>query len=239
MYKILKFLLATSAIATLAACGGGGGGETATTPSPVVAAVNVAFPVKVAFTNQFLNSSSRPFMLSGLSSGRSVSGSGTVTRGTPVSSTFEGFPALRKTTTVTGSFVVGANSFPLSTVSNSFTDTNINPFGYSNDGEYAVVSGTVNIPTTAVINDTGIIYTADTFTTSSKAVRTGTNTVSFVLQPETGTTGLLSIISVQRNVAGATTVTSTQRLRIDTSGAITFLNESALFSNGNSLTFNY
>ena len=239
MYKILKLLLATSAIATLAACGGGGGGETATTPSPVAAAVNVAFPVKAAFTNQFLNSSSLPFRLSGLSSGTSVSGSGTVTRGTPVSSTFEGFPALRRTTTVTGTLVVGANSSLLSTVSNSFADTNINPVGNSNDGEYAVVSGRVNIPTTAVINDTGIIYTADTFTTSSKAVRTGTTTVSFVIQPDTSTTGLLSIISVQRNVAGATTVTSTLRSRIDASGAITFLNESAVFSNGNSLTLNY
>lgn len=239
MYKILKLLLATSAIATLAACGGGGGGDTATATSPVVAAVNVAFPVKAAFTNQFLNSSSLPFRLSGLSSGTSVSGSGTVTRGTPVSSTFEGVPALRKTTTVTGTIIVGGNSTPLSSVSSSFADTNINPLGKSDDGEYVVVSGRANIPTTAVINDTGIIYTANTFTTSSKAVRTGTNTVSFALQPDTGTTGLLRIISVDRNVAGATTFTSTATLRIDSSGAFTFLNETAVFSNGDSLTVTY
>ena len=239
MYKILKLLLATSAIATLAACGGGGGGEAANTPSPVAAPVNVTFPVKAAFANLFLNSSSLPFRISGSSSGAFLSGSGTVTRGTPVSSTFEGVPALRKTTTVTGRFIVGANSTPIAFVSNSFTDTNINPLGSSEDGVYEVISGRVNIPTTAVINDTGIIYTANTFTTSSKTVRTGTRTVSFALQPDTGATGLFKIISVNKNVAGDTTVTSTVTLRIDTSGAFTFLNESGVFADGDSLTLTY
>ena len=239
MYKSLKLLLAASAIATLAACGGGGGGEAANTPSPVAAPVNVSFPVKAAFTNLFLNSSSLPFRFSGLSSGTSISGSGTITRGTPVSSTFEGVPALMRTSTVTGTVIVGANSVPLANVSNSFADTNINPLGSSDDGNYLVVSGTANIPNTAVINDTGIVYTANTFTTSSKAVRTGTNTVSFALQPDTGTTGLLRIISVNRDVAGATTLTLTVTLRINSSGAITFLNESAVFPNGDSLTLTY
>ena len=237
MYKSLKWLLAASAIATLAACGGGGGGSTA--PGAIAAPATTTFPVKAAVNNLYSNSSSRTFRMSGTSNGTTVTGNGTATRGTPVSSTFEGAFALRQTSTVTGTIVVGANSVPLSTVINSFTDTNYNPLGASDDGEYSVVTGTAVIPTTAVINDTGIVYTANTFTTSSKAVRTGTNTVSFVLQPDTSTTGLLKVISVRKNVAGTTTLTSTLTLRIDASGAITFLTESATYPNGDSFTITY
>ena len=238
MYKSLKLLLAASAIATLAACGGGGGG-TDTASGPVAAPATTTFPVKAAYTNIVRNSSSLPFRISGSSSGISVSGSGTITRGTLVSSAFEGVPALRQIGTLTGTVVVGANTTPLAAVVSTFVDTNYNPLGSSTDGEYAVISGTVNIPTTAVINDTGILYTANTFTASSKSVRTGTNTVSFALQPDTSTTGLLKVISVKKNVAGTTTQTSTLTLRIDASGTITYLNESAVFSNGDSLTLTY
>ena len=238
MYKSLKLLLAASAIATLAACGGGGD-STGPAPGPVAAPVTTTFPIKAAYTNLVRNSSSLQFSLSGSLSGISVSGGGTITRGTLVSSTFEGVPALRQIATLTGTVAAGANTAPLAAVISTFVDTNYNPLGSSADGNYAVISGTVNIPTTAVINDTGILYTANTFTASNKSVRTGTNAVSYALQPDTSTTGLLKVISVQKNVAGATTLTSTLTLRIDASGAITYLNESTAFSNGDSLTLTY
>lgn len=233
--RFAQVLFSFVAVAALAACGGGGGGSS----SPVAAPATTNFPIKAAVANSFKNSVSLPFKISGASSGVSISGNGTVTRGTPVSAVFEGGTALKQTSTITGAVLVGTTSVPLASVSNSFTDTNYNPLGSIADGEYSVIIGVANIPVAANINDTGTVYTANTFTNSTKSVRTGTTTVSFALQPDTSTTGLLKVISVSKDLAGTTKLTSTLTIRVDAIGSITYLSEAALYPNGDTLTLTY
>jgi len=130
-------------------------------------------------------------------------------------------PALQRTTTSTGSLVVNGQTEPLNTLGIHWVDSNYVPKGESGGSEYLVVTGTSTIPTAARINDTGIFYTANRYASSTKAVFLGTETVSYVVEADTASTALLSIISVEKNKSGTTTSTSRNQYRITPAGTFT------------------
>jgi hypothetical protein len=165
--------------------------------------------------------------MTGTVSGASLTGSGTVTQGTLTSTTFESAAALQKTTTATGSLTVNGNTVPLSTSTTNYVDSNYSPLG-SNGTDYAVVSNSVTIPTTARVNDTGTWYSTVRYSSSAKTTRRGTATVSFVLEPDTASTALLKIIDVERNTTNTVTSTSTVTFRMTPAGGLTRISESAV-----------
>jgi hypothetical protein len=239
MQNLFRSLLVVSTAAFLAACGGGGGGGSSSTPAAATPVASTAtFQLRTATANFFQQSSTAPFTISGRSGSYAVTGSGSVTSGTMTSTTFEGQAALQRVSTMSGNVIVNGVSTPLSGVSSSYTDTNYLPIGYSGTN-YTVVQGTANLPSTALVNDTAIVYTATQYANSTKSSTVGTETVTFSLLPDTANTALLKLVSVYRDNSSTLTSTGTAVFRVTPAGAVTKLSESTTYPNTNYITITY
>lgn len=231
MVKQVQKFLCFVALVTLAGCGGGGGGTTL----PV--ASTSTFNLQAAYKSYYATSASYKFNITGTYGANAISGSGSAVVGSVSSGTFEGQSALQQTTTVTGSFTANNQTIPLAASSISWVDTNYMPRGTSGGSEYIVVDGSASIPTAAKINDTGSVFTAKRYTTSAKTTLLGTRTVTYVVEADSGTTALVTLIDVDKNNAGTTTSTSTSQYRITTTNTFTKIKETAVDNvNGISLT---
>jgi hypothetical protein len=203
----------------LAACGGGGGGSSFT---PVTS--TETFQLRTAWVNYLTDSRSLPFTVSGTSSGIRITGSGTLTQGGLSAGVFEGVSAIQKTSVVTGSITSNGTTAALSTSTTEFVDSDYYPLG-SSGYEYTVVNGTATIPQTAMVNDTGTLFTENRYQTSAKAALLGTNTMTYIVEPDSATTALLKLIEVEKSTAGTTTGTTTITYRMTPSGGLTRLSE--------------
>lgn len=222
--KLPTILALTLATTFLAACGGGGGNG-GLPAAPVTS--TETFQVRAAYINYLNDTRTLPFTLSGSTSGLPVSGSGSLTQSSLTSSSFEGFSALQKTSTVNASLTANGMTVPFSSTLISYVDSNYVPLGSVND-EYLVVTGAATIPVTGKVNDTGIWFSANRYSSSFKISLLGTEVVSYALLPDTASTALLNIIQVDKNLSGATTLTTTLRFRISPAGELTRLSEQAI-----------
>lgn len=222
--KYPNILALTLSVAFLAACGGGGGGS-GTPAAPVTS--TETFQVRTAYINYVNDSRTLPFTISGTTAGVSVSGSGTLTQSSVTNSTFEGAAALQKTSTINASLTANGMTIPLATTLVSYVDSNYVPLGSVN-GEYLVVTGAITIPVTGKVNDAGVWFSANRYASSLKLNLLGTEVISYALLPDTATTALLNIIQVDKNLSGATTMTTTLRFRMTPTGELTRLSEHAV-----------
>jgi len=221
-----------SLLFALSACGGGSN----PTSTGSIASTET-FQFRTAFDNYVKETRSLPFTLTGISSGYNVTGSGTATFGALTRASFESQAAQQKTVTVTGSMTVNGVTVPLSSSSTSFVDFNYNPLGTIGDN-YVVVTNGTTIPTTAKVNDTGILYSTTLYSSSTKAVRRGTETVAYALEPDTASTALLKIIVTERDTNNTQTSIATITFKITTAGALTRISETYV-EGTTSLTFTY
>jgi hypothetical protein len=221
-----------SLLLALSACGGGSNptntGSTTSTET---------FQFRTAFVNYVTETRSLPFTVTGSSSGYSVTGSGTATQGALTSASFESQAAQQKTTTVTGSITANGVTVPLSSSSTAYVDSNYNPLGSIGDN-YVVVTNGTNIPTTAKVNDTGILYSTILYSSSTKSVKRGTETVAYALEPDTASTALLKIIVTERDTNNTRTSITTSTFRMTTAGALTRISENYV-EETTSLTFTF
>lgn len=229
MMKTMKTLIAVSALALITACGGGGGGGGAAAP----VASTSAFPLHDIYVSTYTTTSAANFTVSGTVSGYSVTGSGTTTDGAVSAGTFEGAAAQQRTTTVTGSIVANGQTISLASSSISWVDSNYVPLGDSGGSEYIVVTSSTPIPNAAHVNDTGTWYTANRYTNSNKTTLNGTRTVTYVLEADTATTALLSLIATDKNTSGTTTETDVQQYRVTAAGTYTNVKQTAVKSGTN------
>lgn len=232
MLKMIKTLVAVSTLALMTACGGGGGGGSS---GPV--ASTDTFPLTTILANS-LQSSSNSFTVSGTSSGTAITGSGSATRGSLSAGTFEGAAAQQRTTTVTGSITANGTTVPLNSSSVSWVDSNNVPLGESGGTDYIVVTGTPTIPATVRVNDTGTLYTANRYSNSTKSVLRGTLTVTYVVEADTASTALLTLIRTEKDNSSTTTSTDSAQVRITPAGGLTRIKETAL-EGSTSLVINY
>lgn len=171
----------------------------------------------------------RNFSLSGLSSGTSVTGNGTVTTGYPKSVLFEGKSALSSTTVASGSLNVKGVTVPYGTSVQTYFDASYGYLG-SSGSKYKVATSST-LPTSAArVNDTGVLAQTIDYPTAAKLYTTGTTTVSWVINYETDSTAILSIIEIERDTLGKTLYTDTTKYRITTKGDQTRIEESYLDS---------
>jgi hypothetical protein len=224
MFKKIKTYVAVSLFALVSACGGGGGGESAVN-TPV--ASTESFPL-ITILNNMLQSGSSTFTVSGTSGGSVVTGSGNATRGSLSAGTFEAAAAQQRTTTITGSFTVNGSSFSLNGSTVSWVDSNNIPLGETGGADYVVVTGIPTIPTTVRVNDTGSLYVADRYTNSTKSVKRGTLTITYVVEADTATTALLTLIRTEKDNQSVTTTTNAGQFRITPAGSLTRVKETGL-----------
>jgi len=221
-----------SLLFALSACGGGNNPtNTSSTTS------TETFEFRTAFVNYVTETRSLPFTVTGTSSGYGVTGSGTATQGALTSASFESQAAQQKTTTVTGSMTVNGVTVPLSSSGTAYVDSNYNPLGTIGD-KYVVVTNGTTIPTTAKVNDTGILYSTILYSSSTKAIKLGTETVAYALEPDTASTALLKIIVTERGTNNTQTSIATITFRMTTAGALTRISETYV-EGTTSLTYTY
>jgi hypothetical protein len=225
--------IALTTLILISACGGGGGEVTASGPITSIE----TFQFRAGYVNYIKESRSLPFTVTGTSSGSIVKGSGTATQGAIGDTIFESKQAQQKTTTVTGSLTTNGTTIPLSSASTTFFDSNYNFLG-SNGSEYAVVNNNVTIPVTARVNDTGTLYSTVRYASSAKEATKGTETFTYVLEPDTTATALLKIIIAERDTSNTLTSTSTITFRMTPAGDLTRISETSL-QGPTSLTLNY
>ena len=237
MFNNLKCAIAFSTFAFLAACGGGGS-STPTNTGPV--ASTATFNLLVANAEYSKKSSTTKFTISGTTgAGVSVTGSGTGTTGTPSSATFEGKPALKSTSVLVGSWSGNGKTIPLNSSSDSFMDSNYLPLG-SSGSEYEVITGTPTLPTAARVNDTGSIYTANRYTNSSKTTLLGTKTIAYVIEADTASTALVTLINTEKDTTGKTTSVFSEQFRITTANILTPVKDTGFdYTTGLNLTLTY
>lgn len=216
----------------LAGCGGGGGGEPAATPSiPLAAAfanfVNAQPSYQIAFSGTATTPTGQelPF-----------TGSGFVTE-TTTASTFEGIPALRKTMTESGQFVLLGNTYPVAATSSSYFDTNYAPIGSVSADGYCVVTDHHPLPATAQPGHNSIWFSSTCYSDATRLVRVGSASTSWVLEPESDSTARFKTIVNTTDNLGATGV-STLTVRVSNLGQVTRLEESGTLSQ-DGVTLNY
>ncbi len=214
----------------------GGGGTTSTAPVDSTSSFNLLS----AYVSSFTTTSSNPFTVTGTTSGFTVTGSGTATNGAVTSGTFESLPSLQRTVTVIGNVVANGQTVSLASSQVAWTDSNYIPRGQSGGDEYIVVTGTPTFPSTARVNDTGPIYTANRYTNSSKVTLNGTSTITYMVEADTASTVLVTLINTYRNTSSATTQTATAQFRINTSNIFTRIKETVVIpASSTSLTLTY
>jgi len=210
----------------LAGCGGGGGGSSNPAPAvPVVSALS--FPLQSAQKALDANGLTKSFTVSITSATVSgtCSGSGSATAAPATTpTTFEGKLALSSlnTLTITSPASTGCNAVNITQTSTDFFDTNFVPVGnIIVGGDYSLFLIPPSVPTSVKVGDTGTIGTETSFTDSTKATRTGTTVISYVIEADTSTTAIVNLISTNSDAAGTLTSTEQDRFRIPAVGALT------------------
>lgn len=208
----------------ISGCGGGGGG----TATPAQVASTQTFNLQAAYKNFLSTPASYKFNITGTYGTNPVIGSGTAVTGAVTSGIFEGQSALQRTTSILGSFSANNQSFPLATSTVLWMDTNYLPRGNISESSYEIADGTVSIPISVKVNDTGAIYATKIYATSAKTSLIGTSTTSYVVEADTPTTAIVTFISITKNISGNTTTTYTNQYRITAANTLIKIKETAL-----------
>jgi len=228
----------------LVACGGSGGGDS-TVATPAVPALPVASPetfaLKTAYVSLISTSQTKSFKISVSEPYQSVSGSGTVTFGSFSPATLNGKSVLSRLTTYSGSLTGNGQtiSLPKSTTV-SYFDLNYNLLGESDGATYYVLGNTPPIPEKVKVGDRGFLYSYNLYTGSTKNTLIGTSIISYIVEPDTLTTALVSLVATLKDGVGNTIATSSRVLRVTPSGGVALVKENGLLSDvGFTMTFIY
>lgn len=214
---MLKKLAALFFSFLLVACGGGGGGAS---PSSDVVASSLAFPLRQININQLENSSSAPFTVSGTINGYSVTGSGNIVDSLLSEASFEGKSALKQTSSIKGTITANGQTSSLDSSGATYVDYNYILLGEI-DSYYTIYTD-YSVPTSVHVNDAGPLVNGKRYTISINKTLFDTVEVSYVVEADTATTALLSIIYTHKDINGAFTGEQTiNKYRIGADGTST------------------
>jgi len=164
------------------------------------------------------------------------SGTAQIVNGATAATMFEGAPALAATQMATVNFTNCTPSVSTAAGSN-FYDSNYALLGSSVTGvEYAAATaGTTPaaLPTSAKVGDTGSLSTLTTYTDATKSKVTGSRTVTYSIEADTGTTAILNLIVKTFDTSNALQVTQQSRYRVAADGSLTVMTIDVQYS-GNS-----
>ncbi|MEI8301675.1 MAG: hypothetical protein WCG13_00165 [Burkholderiales bacterium] len=218
-----RFSLAAALVLTLwlAACGGGGGGSDAGTAPPAT----TSYATWQGWLNYLQEAGIFRYTITGNVQGTAVNSTGSASIGALQAASFESQPAQRKTSLVSGTLTVGGSTVPYGGTTELYVDAAFMPLGSTGAGEYAVVSGKPNIPTTAQVNESGTLFTLTRYDSSARTTLLGTTTVAWAVLPDSADTALFRITSTAANADGSPPSVTVETYRMSTAGALTRLTE--------------
>jgi hypothetical protein len=216
--KNIKYALTAGFLAWLAACGGGGDGPL--TPE----ATSPTYDLRAAYVAMLTTPSTLRFVASGTLDGIGITGLGTTTSGAVTSDTFEGQPALQRSETISGTLNGNGQTFPLNVTSTDWTDSDHVP----------IIAKAVRA------NDSGNLFTANTFQDSSKNLQVGTVVASYMVQPDTPSTAIVKLVRTYRDNQSVITRIATKTFRIGQTNRLAPLSETLESpASQTNLTLNY
>lgn len=200
----------------LAGCGGGGG------DSPRSTAASTSFPLRAAYEAYSRAGQTYTYDISG-----TCGGWATQTDSPAAASTFNGQPALVKTSTLRMDLDVCNSTFAnlvpagLSVaVSQVFFDTQMRPIAIAVASSGQLVTPPVVIPASVAINDAGVLANGPAMT------------VSFSVQPDTETTAFVPVTYQIHGASGSQLGMDIQTFRISTDGAMQIVKNELRLANG-------
>lgn len=198
-----------------------------------------SFNLLSAYISTIATPSTYNFTISGTVDSLAITGSGAEAIGSVSNGTFESRTALQRTTTITGSLQINGESYPLNSSEVSWTDLNYVPLGSVGE-EYTVINGTASLPTAIRVGDTGSIYVANRYADSSKLTSLGTVTSTYVVEADTASTALVTLINTYKSNSNLTERISTSQFRINTQNSLTRVKTTGYdSSNGLRLVISY
>lgn len=229
---LLKFRVHTLIVLPIAlslvACGGGG----EEISPPVASPAN--FPLSLVAEALIKEHASFAVRIEGtVTQGRQsipLTGTGTYSVSN-TTSTFEGAPSIRRSSTTTGTIGASGISIPVADTGADYFGVDFKPLGRVASGAYCVYTNQTHIPAAATIGQSGTWYSGTCYTNSTKASRLGTTEVSYVLEADTASTATLKLI-YKITGTGGQAASSTSAYRITTSGGYTRVSESASVTEG-------
>lgn len=184
------------------------------------------FSLEAAYRQFIQVPETKAFDISGIVEGISMTGSGSVTAGRMTGTTFEGRSALSQTATFSLTLRGNGQSVPFSTSSTTYYDSNYRLLG-SMGTTYEVVTSYYGFPSSATANDAGLLYQSTIYRDSSKRLIDGKRTVTYSTTFESPSTLVLTVIDIEKDNLGNTTLTSSARYRVASDNSVTRLGETA------------
>lgn len=185
-----------------------------------------AYNIKSIYEDLVKGSETNQFNLKGSVNGLNVTGSGVATNGNLVASSFQGSPALAKTSNITMTLRIDGQTIPSAASGQSYYDSNYNLLGQSGP-EFEVVTSRNAYPTAAKVNDAGLLYESTVYTSSAKVSIIGTETTSYSITYDTENSIIFTLVSIRKNLAGFVIQTGTANLRVTKDNVITRIFETS------------
>ena len=213
-------LLLTSLLVACGGGGGGGGGSAPVTTGPVIS--TLSFPFQSANSALIANGYTKTYTISGDCTGTAtdtampaaaVTGGATFGSGSTV-----GQQSVQQTLSI--NFTSCTASSSVSTAI-SYFDSNYTPQGSVASAISRVYLTPPVIPASVVVGSGGRIGTLTNYDRSPTPAVIGTTDVSYLVVPETATTAILNLTSVNADNAGTVISTEQDRYRIGITGALT------------------
>lgn len=198
----------------------GGGSQ----PQNKVVSTNF-FNLKTAYASFVSTPFQITFSASITKNGVTAKGSGSLTQGSAQSGTFESAVAQKVVTSIRGSISGNGNTFSLDNTSADYFDSNYNLLGRDGTSGYSVVDGLFNLPASVKVGDTGDLYSLKKYSNSTKSALTGTEKVSYLIEADTASTALVSILTVEKDTNSKVTSQDTTQYRISADNKLTPIKE--------------
>ena len=232
MSQLRKMAALAFTLAALAGCGGDDG--TPFTPA------TATFPLQAAYQTFLSGPNVQNYELSG-----TCGGWATETTSAPAAGTFEGAPALLKTTTATlhreSCIAEGpalAQRIPPGTdtlSAQSFYDGSFAPLGMSVPNlSYTRFAAPVTIPASVKVGDTAVLGNAPSWTNSAKVTLNGSETVSYAVEADTETSVIVKFITRGFDLDNSLLFTDIESYRLTADGRLTLVRIEDYFPDGQS-----
>lgn len=220
-------IAALTMAAGLVACGGGGGGGGDAEPK---ATSSLTFNLESAYKALVASGQAVNFKVT---ASNSCTGSATITSSPAnTSTTFEGTAALSSTTVYNFSYT-NCTPATISETTVNYYSSNYLPLGTAKQvGNYAVVNGSLNIPTSLKVGDAGVLGSMTRYTDSTKSTVNGSAQLSYVVESDTSTTALVTISTKGYDASNVLESTQITKYKIDSSSKMTAQSITIQYANG-------
>lgn len=222
--RSIKMIAALSMAASLVACGGGGGdGDTQSTST-------LTFNLESAYKALIASGQTANFKIT---ASNSCTGTATITSSPAnTSTTFESKAAVTSTTVYNFSYT-NCTPATISETTVNYYDTNYLLLGTAaQGGNYLVVNGSLNVPSSIKVGDAGVLGSMTRYTNSTKLTVNGSAQLSYVVESDTSSTALVTIATKSYSASNVLESTQLTKYKIDSASKLTAQSITIQYANG-------